>query len=438
MKQFFLFSAFLNIMLINVVNAQENPAMIIDSSGTGKSFTENMAEMIAPLDKSLITTGLLADKAFIFSSMEGFNGQNDSVISLARWKQFYRQLHNASILPNTLISPDSIISMAKGYLAQNIIPIAILNVKYNEFKPYALDSNLVQFSNGKLYDVPGRNQSPYNEKRLFVSTLLKDEIYQGQVNFRIDDNFYINNTPDTISSIEIDFGDGQGFRNISQGNKKIPNDNIIVNYSQIGLKTLTIKITFLNGNILQSISKFTIASTLSISPDATFTVSGLPYNGASGSGTAYVLYGCGNNNKLRKPIIVSDGFDPNNERHFNEIYNILNKENLVEKLISEGFDVVILDYNNGADYIQRNAFVLISLINLVNSQLTTNGSTSQLVVVGPSMAGLISRYALYYMEQNNMKHNTRLYISFDSPHLGANIPLGDQYWLNFFATYASA
>ena len=139
---------------------------------------------------------------------------------------------------------------------------------------------------------------------------------------------------------------------------------------------------------------------------------------------AYVLYGCGNNNQLRKPIIVSDGFDPANVRPYNEIYDLMNQESLIEKLLADGFDVIILDYNSGADYIQRNAQVLISVINNINSQLEANGSNSELIIIGPSMAGLISRYALSYLEQNNINHNTRLYISFDSPHLGANIPLG--------------
>ena len=42
------------------------------------------------------------------------------------------------------------------------------------------------------------------------------------------------------------------------------------------------------------------------------------------------------------------------------------------------------------------------------------------------MGGQISRYALAYMEANNIEHNTRLWVSIDSPHLGANIPIGLQ------------
>lgn len=438
MKKYFILTVLIMVIFPTIILAQENPIIEIDSSNTGKSFSENMTEMIEPLDKSQITTGILSDKAFILSSMNEFNGQNDSMITLSRWKQIYRQLYNASISLGTIFSPDSAKSIAENYLNQDIIPLAILYVKYNEFKSYALDSNLVQFINGKLYDVQGRNQSPYNEKRLFAAALLKDKIYHGQVNFRMDDNFLISNITDTISSIEIDFGDGQGFINISGNNYK-RDSTISVQYFDTGTKTLIAKITLSNNTVLSTKSNFTIVSTSSISPDASFSVSGyLPYNGSTGAGTAYVLYGCGNNNQLRKPIIVSDGFDPTNERHFNELYDLLNRENFIEKARAEGFDFVILDYHSGGDYIQRNAYVLISTINNVNSQLTANGSTSQLIVVGPSMAGLISRYALYYMEQNNLKHNTRLYISFDSPHLGASIPLGDQYWLDFFAKYASA
>ena len=72
----------------------------------------------------------------------------------------------------------------------------------------------------------------------------------------------------------------------------------------------------------------------------------------------------------------------------------MNQESLIEKLLADGFDVIILNYNSGADYIQRNAQVLISVINNINSQLEANGSNSELIIIGPSMAGLISRYAL--------------------------------------------
>jgi hypothetical protein len=49
------------------------------------------------------------------------------------------------------------------------------------------------------------------------------------------------------------------------------------------------------------------------------------------------------------------------------------------------------------------------------------------------MGGLIARYALSYMEDNSLDSETRLYISFDAPHRGANIPISLQYLINYFA-----
>jgi hypothetical protein len=148
------------------------------------------------------------------------------------------------------------------------------------------------------------------------------------------------------------------------------------------------------------------------------------------------------NGVLNKPIIVLDGFDPGDNRDIGGLYNSLNfdGDNLGDILRDEGFDIVILnapqyntngkDIDGGADYIQRNAFVLIELINLINAQKV---GSEELVIFGPSMGGLIARYALSYMEQNSLDAETRLYISFDSPHQGANIPITLQYLINYLA-----
>jgi len=145
---------------------------------------------------------------------------------------------------------------------------------------------------------------------------------------------------------------------------------------------------------------------------------------------------------LDKPIIFIAGFDPGDSTSLEDMYSSLAfaGDNLGDILRDEGFDPVLLnfplyttngkDIDGGADYIQRNAMVLIELINFLNEQKVGN---EELVVVGPSMGGLIARYGLSYMEQNSMNHETRLYISFDSPHLGANVPVSFQYLINYLA-----
>lgn len=174
--------------------------------------------------------------------------------------------------------------------------------------------------------------------------------------------------------------------------------------------------------------------------------------------------------KLLKPIIIIDGFDPGDKRKvlpcdyeplqykvgesraISEImkYGVNKDKDLIKELQNKGYDVVIVnqptyyimntppyqivpigtsgskEIDGGGDYIERNGLNLVTLIKKINAELITNGSTEKLVIVGPSMGGQISRYALAYMEKNNIPHNTRLWVSVDSPHLGANIPLGTQ------------
>ena len=149
-----------------------------------------------------------------------------------------------------------------------------------------------------------------------------------------------------------------------------------------------------------------------------------------------------NDGILDKPIIILDGFDPGDSRGISDIYAGLSfdGQNLGDILRNEGYDIVILNapvytsngvtIDGGSDYIQRNAMVMIAMIDKLNADKV---GQEELVVFGPSMGGLISRYALSYMEANSMDPETRLFISFDVPHNGANIPISLQYLINYFA-----
>ncbi len=89
------------------------------------------------------------------------------------------------------------------------------------------------------------------------------------------------------------------------------------------------------------------------------------------------------------------------------------------------YDIVFLDYNNGSDDIVRNAALLQEVITLVNAEKPIN-STERNVVLGISMGGLVARYALAKMTKANIPTQTRLLITHDSPHHGANVPISLQ------------
>src|SRR5690606_17913121 len=151
---------------------------------------------------------------------------------------------------------------------------------------------------------------------------------------------------------------------------------------------------------------------------------------------------------LDKPIFLVVGFDPCDGRDITGIYDLLgfteggNSSNLGDLVRDEGFDIVILNFpiytraqdaaiiDGGVDFIERNAMLLVDLINIINAE---KEGTSENVVRGPSMGALISRYALNYMENQNMNHGTRLWLSFVARHHGANVPIGLRHQFNFIA-----
>ncbi len=187
-----------------------------------------------------------------------------------------------------------------------------------------------------------------------------------------------------------------------------------------------------------------------------FTSSITPDLSAYGEATNYPGEGeyeifLGSDGELDKPIILVDGFDPADSRNITGLYSLLDftsssgTQNLADLVRAEGFDVVILNFpvytraadgatiDGGTDFIERNAMLLVELLGIINTSKAGATNPEQNVIIGPSMGGLISRYALNYMEANAMDADTRLYMSFDSPHHGANVPIGLQHQLNFLA-----
>ncbi len=104
----------------------------------------------------------------------------------------------------------------------------------------------------------------------------------------------------------------------------------------------------------------------------------------------------------------------------------------LSELRSQGYDIILLDFFDGATDIRANAEVLIELISLCNQ---FKQGAKELVLAGASMGGQVARCALGKLEQQEEPHCVGVYISLDSPHSGANIPLGLQAALSYLATY---
>ncbi len=170
--------------------------------------------------------------------------------------------------------------------------------------------------------------------------------------------------------------------------------------------------------------------------DSVVITADIPYNDILASGTAYIYqspsnFDLGDTKKVRNPIILLEGLDLDNSRNSNELYDILNQQKLAECLLNNGYDLILLNFKDSKLYIQSNAFMFVKLMEIINDSLKVGQNGD--IVIGASTGGVVARYGLAYMEKNNVEHQTRLFSTFDTPHKGANIPLGDQYFIDFFA-----
>jgi hypothetical protein len=180
-----------------------------------------------------------------------------------------------------------------------------------------------------------------------------------------------------------------------------------------------------------------------------------PVNGVHSGAIVTVNYSNLNNtNTLRKPLIVVEGYDVS--RRASRLQDNYSFRDFIAGINAPfdagydfndaldntaGYDLVFIDFRDGADDIVRNAAIVQEVINRVNANKVNDtrfgNIRQQNVVMGLSMGGLCARFALANMTKNfpNTPTETRLLITHDSPHRGANVPLGLQYMIRMLGGF---
>jgi hypothetical protein len=165
----------------------------------------------------------------------------------------------------------------------------------------------------------------------------------------------------------------------------------------------------------------------------------------------YATYYACQDQKIRKPFIMVAGWGPHTDKSFinnnqnwptslNGIINQFNQAGLIENLHEQGFDVIVCQFFPPNAYIEKNAELLEELIKYVNNLKFQNYSYQENVIMGFSAGALATRLALQKMEYKHLNSNgphphTKLYVSYDGEHGGANIPLGMQHAVNYLWEY---
>lgn len=398
-------------------------------------------DIFSSINKTSISTNYLEEYAIPLIPLDVFNGNltDSNKVNIDAWRMAYATLYSSRI--NGVNSIPSLLTINSTLGEDDStgadIQVPIFYGTYNFIRADAITANLLTISGNRFYDVPGRPVSPYSERQLFIASPTRNFTTNGQISLVFKSSLYYTNSGKSISSIMVDFDNGAGYMPITWD---IP---ISAVYLSDGVKRLKIKLIFSDATQVECYSVMEVAGT-----GAATHRYDLPHDywqrfqdfSTYGGGDIYVRYSRrGTERTMTKPLIVLEGFD------ISTIAGVLQENYSFDDFLSAideplgaydfnnalddvgGYDLVFVDYGNGAQDIKKNALLLRTVINWVNAQKAAAGSVEQNVVMGISMGGLVARYCLADMTKSGLNPQTRLLITHDSPHRGANLPVGLQF-----------
>jgi hypothetical protein len=450
--------------------------IIIFSSLNGQAqndaVRQELDHFFAPIDKSQIFTKLLKEYGYQFVNVANYNGvlADSNIVDANALRMLYASLLSGNVqgapveakqqpAENILLQIDNSQLPTFQQLNSNMYtalqssegvnPVTMMMVKYNNINPTAIEDGLFTINNNQLYDVANRPGNPYIIQTAFAAAQQSNECNTGTVNLLFKPELFFTNVKYvTVSSIQVNFDDGNGF--VTAGFGTIAS----ATYTSIGEKRLTYSITLSNGQNFKCYSRLFVnyvppANTANRYANTTMPTLVIAATNQHSGGDVFVQYSINNtspvgNRIFRRPLIVLEGFDIHDAApllvtegynysdfwrqitSFNSAFNgRFFNDNLDDVA---GYDLIFINYRNGTDDIKRNAALLQEVITWVNNN--KDAASEQNVVLGISMGGLVARYCLAKMTKENNNPQTRLLVTHDSPHRGANIPLSAQYLLS--------
>ncbi len=366
-----------------------------------------------------VPSGVLYDLVLPLSGIERFDGSPTAPpASFSGFRQAVNEIQRATVgSDRALAAPETINEARRIARKSGVIPLGVFLTTYDRLPADALVSGVASIEADELV-VTG----PLQSQRALVFAPLARTTYRGdKVRFHLSKEWMLDDAKG-IEFVTVDFDDGNGPRRVNMG------ETVAISYAQTGSKKLSLSL-YDGRQLRHAAATFDVRAFAAPAPDDTLSVTAtIPYNGGLRTGEAYVLLSP-EHTALTRPVVVLEGLDLDNTTNWDELYDLLNGQNLIEDLRAAGYDAVVFNFTDATLAIQGNAFATIELLNQIQTHV---GPQTRITGVGASMGGLVMRYALAYMETNAIPHQVETFISFDAPHGGANIPLGIQYWLDFF------
>jgi len=469
---------FLFIALIHFsinIHAQKHP----------KTYNERMKIVTSELDASKFKNNTLYDRVYPIAKLGEFNqNKRKDTSNYQHFSQAVHELHLASE-KRSMISADALEQLSLSENGKGHVLVGIINMDFTTLKKEAFDSksNLLTVDDSgrykKMREVAGKEAIEHKQALVISPTQYQIDQVKGKgVTFSFK-NALLQHSKNPIRTLSVSFENEKRLFTIIQ-ERRLVNATATYKFAKSGKQTLRFSGTYQDGKTFTTFAMINIDIITPINgiKKVRATESFTPYTSENDysdytpinemAEIEYKVFPSTNpaRTKIIKPIIITDGIDYNDVRDCDFLYKEQLKQNdtgnkLGDKLRNLGYDVIIVNYpkykigvreneycikfdesgnciksftesidifrKGGADYIQRNAQALKQLIRNLNTKLTYNGSSEQMILIGPSMGGLVTRWALKEMENSGENHNVRIWVSFEGPHQGANVSTAIQY-----------
>lgn len=343
-------------------------------------------------------------------------------------------------------------------------PLHLCWMRYNELDTLALSSGRFDFEGGQWKLPPttivldsARNYALQNKNvhsSALASVQTKEVFLAGgnvlshfatsasaTIKFVLPDTLIQQNVGG-VDAYWVDFDDGKGFVQL------VPNQTIAIVYHAMANGVEWAE-KFIRIRARQGTSWRECAFRLQLifavpRADTAFSSASLPASkclNAKPAEPAWVTVDFADSTKgFQKPVVVVEGFEgtyqPFGYLHYasvasgyvfnsngDRIYTHMSKLAwLMDSLLLRNHDIVYVDFKESKLAVEENAETLLQVLQWIQEQSPEHATT----VVGASLGGLITRYALIQAQEQGCCVGVGAYATFDSPHRGAFIPVGIQ------------
>ena len=290
-------------------------------------YSQNINSVFPDFDKRGMKTSILYNPAGISNIINLKNKKH----SIGDFYQTYKSI-SFSDFQGRLSKLDEIKIISQNETLTDKVPIGLIFTEFDVFNNIVQTEGLIVPESSSSLKRIGEQVNIFDNHRLLVGAPLKYIQRGTNVNFLLDSETLINTTDIHIDEIEVNFGDGLGYRIISVGQP------FNVSYSSDGKKEILFRVTLSDLSVLESSSELNIIfsnqelNTMNNQNIVGFT-SGTtdppyiePYNEYpyKGWGEYDIFYS--SDGILDKPIFLVDGFDPTDSRNINAVYAELDYE----------------------------------------------------------------------------------------------------------------